>query len=197
MQETKPGSPVKTSKKIAGAAIVFLLLGLWFFYMSWALRISARTILMREIPEWTTYLLFGALVGVIFAGRTFYSRPAEKMAKRVIDSFLGGFCISFFFSLHAYDVGTYLLPGKVVNYESTYEITFPGPATGKTGRCEAGIWIEDPNTRRKIHLCTTKSDLDEQKKRGMDAVWVTARMNKMGSYIIGYAFSHSQHINES
>ncbi|WP_249486439.1 hypothetical protein [Pseudomonas sp. HS6] len=120
---------------------------------------------MREIPEWTTYLLCGAVVGVIFAGRTYYSRPTEKLAKRVTNSFLGGFCLSFFFSLHAYDVGTYLLPSEIVNYESTYEITFPGPAIGKYSRCEAGIWIEDPNTHRRIQLCTTKADLYEKKKQ--------------------------------
>lgn len=197
MQETKPDSPVKTSKKIAGAAIVLLLLGLWLFYITWASRISAHTFLMPEIPELTTYLLFGVLVGAIFAGRTFYSRPAEKVAKHVINSFLTAFCLSFAFSLHAYDVIAYLLPGEIVNYESSYEITFPGPATGKYSRCEAGIRIEDPNTRRKIQLCTTKSDLYGQNKRHMNAVWVTARTNKIGSYIVGYAFFNTLRINEN
>jgi len=197
MQETKTGSPVKTSKKIAIGAIALLLLGLWLFYMTWASRISAHTFLMPEIPELTTYLLFGVLVGTIFAGRTFYSRPADKIAKHVISSFFTAFCSSFLFSLHAYDVIAYLLPGEIVNYESSYEITFPGPSTGKYSRCEAGIRIEDPNTHRKIQLCTTKSDLYEKNKRHMNAIWVTARTNNLGSYIIGYDFFNTQHINEN
>ncbi|VVM48096.1 hypothetical protein [Pseudomonas fluorescens] len=181
MQEMNTGSPKKKFRKQAIAAIVCLLAGGWIYYFCWAAGISARTILMPELPEFTTCLIFGALVGIVFAGRAI---RAGETAKGAIQSFGGGFCISLFFSINFYDVCAYLLPGKVVSYESEYEVTYPGPSR----YCEAGLWINDPNTHRRIELCTNKTELNERIGRGIYAVWVTARTNKLGSYIIGYTF---------
>lgn len=187
MQKIKLCPSNKKLKKVAIAAIVFLLLGAWFFYILWASSISARTILMPEIPEWTTYLVIGALVGIIYSGRAIHT---GKTTRSSIDSFFGGFCLGFACSLNAYDVSTYLLPGETINYESAYEITFPGPAIGKFSHCEAGIWINDSNTHRRVELCINKSDLYEPRNRDMNAVWVTAHTNKIGSYIMSYTFFH-------
>lgn len=83
---------------------------------------------MPAIPEWTTYLVTGAIVGLILAGRKVYSHPAGKAAKRqggkaarrVVDSFLGGFCLAFVCSLNIYDVSVYVLPSETIYYESEY-----------------------------------------------------------------------------
>ena len=181
MQETKTCSTKKKLKKRAVAAIVFLLAGAWISYLFWAVGISARTILMPEIPELTTYLLIGTLFGVVFAGLTI---RAGKATKSAIESFLGGFCVGLICSINIYDVSVYLLPGEVVSYESEYEVTYRGPSK----YCEAGLWINDPNTHRRIELCTNKKELEERIGRGIYAVWVTAHTNKLGSYIIGYTF---------
>jgi len=185
MQETQSVSSMGKLKKAAIAALVLVLVGAWFVYGFWAVGISARTVLMPNIPETTTYLVIGAFFGVISATRAL---RAGKTAKSAIQAFLGGFCVSLLFALNGYQVITYLLPSEVVNYESAYEVTYPGPSAGKYSRCEAGLWINDPNTHRRFELCTNKTDLDEQIGRGIYAVWVTARTNKLGSYIVGYTF---------
>ena len=96
--------------------------------------------------------------------------------------------IGFACSLNIYDIRVYLLPSETIHYESAYEITFPGPSVGRFSHCEAGIWIKDSNTHRRIELCTNKSDLHEQIKQGMKGVWVTTHKNKAESYISSYTF---------
>ena len=93
-------------------------------------------------------------------------------------------------SVNIYATAAYLLPGEIISYESAYEITYPGPSIGKFGHCEAGLWIEDTGTHRRIALCTNKTDLEENIKQGMKTVWVNARTNKIGSYIVSYTFIH-------
>jgi hypothetical protein len=53
----KLSSPEKKSKRIVVKMIVTLLFGAWLSYAFWAVGISARTVLMPEVPEWQTYLL--------------------------------------------------------------------------------------------------------------------------------------------
>ncbi len=171
--------------------VSIMILGLWFWYMLWASGIGKRTVLMKNIPEWTTYITFGSVIGLFFAGHATYYRPIGKTAKHVLTSFWGGFSLGFVCILHFYDVCAYFLPGEINQYESEYDITFPGPAVGKSGHCEAGLWIKDAHTRRWIQLCTNRTDLYMQRKPGMNRVRVTARSNKLGSYIIDYQFSYN------
>lgn len=185
------GSRENKLKKITIIVFVFLLIGVWIFYMLWASRIGMRTVLMPSIPEWTTYIVVGALTGFAFAGRAIIRRSVGKTPEKVINSLLGGFCLGFACSLHIYDVCVYLLPGDIIHYKSDYEITFPGPAIGRFSHCEAGLWIKDLNTERQIKLCTNKSNLYDQQKQGMNTVWVTAHQNKIGSYIINYTFIYN------
>lgn len=175
-------------KKAALLATICSLLGAWILYMLWAARIGMRTVLMASIPEWTTYITAGFVIGLIFAAKAFYARPAQRKPTQAVDPFFGGFCLGLACSINIYAVCVYLLPGDIIHYESAYEITYPGPSAGKFSRCEAGLRIKDINTGRWIELCTNQSDLDKQRQRGMNAVWVTARANKVGSYIIGYQF---------
>jgi hypothetical protein len=188
VQEVKESSFGSKFKKAMALMIVLLLLGLCFFYMSKGARIARQTVLMPWIPELGTYIAFASLVGLVFAGRTFYSRPDGKSLKRLAESFFGGFCLSFFLSLNIYQVCVYLLPGDLVQYEAAYELRFPGPSLGRTNRCEAGLGFKDLNTDRWIVLCTDNLELSERRKRGMNALWVTAHSNKLGSYIVRYEF---------
>ncbi|MHC8395450.1 hypothetical protein ACYZT8_17625 [Pseudomonas sp. LB3P93] len=179
------------SKRIVVTVIVFLLFGAWFYYAGWASKISARTVLMPEIPEWTTYLIIGAITGLIAATRTLYRRPGGKTAIQALNSFAGWFCLGFALSVNSYAAAAYLLPGEIISYKSSYEIRYPGPSRGKFGHCEAGLWIEDPSTHRWIELCTNNMDLDKNIKQGMKLVWVSARTNKIGSYIMNYTFIYN------
>jgi len=186
----KLSSPEKKSKRIVVKMIVTLLFGAWLSYAFWAVGISARTVLMPEVPEWQTYLLVSATAGLVAAGRTIHRRPDGNIARKVLDSFVGWFCLGLILSVNSYDAAAYLLPGEIIEYESAYEITYPGPSSSRFGHCEAGLWIEDSRTHRKIVLCTNKADLNGRIKQGTNAVWVRARSNKIGSYIVGYTFFH-------
>lgn len=179
------------TKKIVVIAAVFLIFVAWFYYAGWASNISARTVLMPEIPEWTTYLLIGSITGLIAAARTFYRRLGGKAATQTLNSFFGWFCLGFAFSINSYAVAAYLLPGEIISYKSPYELRYPGPFRGRSGHCEAGLRIEDPSTHRWIELCTNKMDLDKNIKQGMKLVWVSAHANKVGSYIVSYTFIYN------
>ncbi|MEA9390075.1 hypothetical protein SJI19_05840 [Acerihabitans sp. TG2] len=172
--------------------VIFCAMALWFWYMLWASKIGRNTILMKSIPEFMSYITFGCIIGLVFAGCVTYQRPENKTPAHILETFLGGFCIGFVCILHCYDVCTYLLPGEIIRYESDYELTFPGPAIGKSSRCEAGLWIKDAHTTRWIQLCTNKSTLFKKQQYGMDAVWITARSNRLGSYIVDYQFINRQ-----
>ncbi|TFY89157.1 hypothetical protein DYL59_13085 [Pseudomonas kairouanensis] len=165
-----------------------LMIGALFFYMLWALRISRQTVLMAWIPEWTIYVAVSVLIGLVFAGRRLFRRAHERRLEQIADSFMSGACVGFVLAMNSCNVGAYLLPGESVQYVSDYEIRMPGPSLGRSNRCEAGVWIKDLNTQQRIQLCASKADLDNQIQPGMDAVWVTAHSNEIGSYISGYQF---------
>lgn len=177
-------------KRIAALILVLLVLGAWMFYMGWASRVARQTILMAWIPEWTTYVVFGVVTGLYCAFRPERNRPPNSTNMSSTNKFLGGFSLGFVFLLNSYAVCVYLLPGEVIHYKSVYEIRFPGPAYGKYSRCEAGLWIKDLHTERDSELCTTRSELDDQIKRGMTVAWVTARTNTLGTYIINHTFTY-------
>lgn len=170
-------------KKYISLLFILLPFGLWVFYILWSMRISRHVVLMKSIPEWTTYITVGLVVGGVFFA------CSDPYPKRTMESFFGGFSIGLVCSLNIYHVCTYLIPGDIVHYESEYEIVYPGPAIGRFGsRCEAGLWIEDLHTQRWVQLCTNKKELYKKRKQGMDAVRVTAKTNRIGSYIIEYQF---------
>ncbi|MCL2893132.1 hypothetical protein [Brenneria tiliae] len=161
-----------------------------FWYMLWASHLSHNTILIETFPEFTIYITTGAILGLIFAGRATYFRPVNKTPKYILEMFLGGFALGFVSILNIFDVYIYLFPDKVINYTSEYEVVFPGPYRGKYGRCEAGIWIKDAYTDRWKQLCTSKEALFKKRKQGMNEVWVTVRVNELGSYIVDYKFTY-------
>ncbi|EMF1897489.1 hypothetical protein [Enterobacter roggenkampii] len=175
-------------KKLLVTAVIFSVLGGWLWYMSWASGISHNTILKKSVPEWMTYISLGVLIGTIFVMRVFYLRTFNKTLEYIASAFFSGFCLGFVLSLNGYDIYVYLFPDKIIGYESEYEVVFPGPSRGKHGHCEAGLWLKDQNTNRWIQLCTNKEYLHSHRKQGMTGVWVTARVNNIGSYIVSYEF---------
>ncbi|UNK63215.1 hypothetical protein [Buttiauxella ferragutiae] len=156
--------------------------------MLWASSISHNTILQKSVPEWATYISFGVLIGCFSFIHAFYLRTFNKTIKYLCNEFFGGFCLEFVLSLNCYDVYVYIFPDKIIGYESAYEVVFPRPSRGKHGHCEAGIWLKDQNTTRWIQLCTNKEFLRSHRKQGMTGVWVSARVNKIGTYIVKYEF---------
>lgn len=125
-----------------------------------------------------------------FSGRVVYFRPVGESAIYVLKAFGCGFSIGLICILNCYSVYVYIAPGNIVQYESEYEVTFPGPAVGKYSHCEAGLWIKDAHTKRWLQLCTNRTNLYNDRKQGMTKVWVTAHTNKIGSYIINYKFTY-------
>ncbi|MEQ9887424.1 hypothetical protein [Pectobacterium zantedeschiae] len=161
-----------------------------FWYMLWASSLSRRTILIKTLPDFTIYLTFGLVLGLIFAGRAFYSRSVKKKLKHTLEMFFGGFVLGFLSIVNIFDVYVYLFPDEVISYTSDYKIVFPGPSTGKSSRCEAGLWIKDVHTDQLKQLCTNRETLFKKRRQGMDELWITAKVNKLGTYIVDYRFTY-------
>lgn len=67
--------------------------------------------------------------------------------------------LGFLSIVNIFDVYVYLFPDEVISYTSDYKIVFPGPSTGKSSRCEAGIWVKDVHTGQFKQLCTNREML--------------------------------------
>ncbi len=161
-----------------------------YWHMLWASHVSYKTVLIKTFPEFTIYISIGVILGIILAVRATFLRPVSKAAKQIFYMFLAGFCFGFVSTLHIFDIYVYLFPDKVINYASDYDVVVPGPPRGKNGHCEIGLWIKDVHTDRWIQLCTNERALQKKRKQGMDEVWVTARVNKLGTYIVDYQFNY-------
>ncbi|MHA6313338.1 hypothetical protein ACX3P5_19185 [Pantoea sp. S-LA4] len=171
-------------------SVFFVIFAAWLWYLMWSNCVARRVVLMKSVPEWTTYITVASIVGLVFAGRVVYFRPVGESAIYVLKAFGCGFSVGIICILNCYSVYVYVAPGKIVQYESEYEVTFPGPAVGKNSHCEAGLWIKDAHTKRWLQLCTNRKNLYNDRKQGMTKVWVTAHTNKIGSYIINYQFTY-------
>lgn len=175
--------------------LLALLLGglvLFLVYMGWTSRIARKTLLIKSFPDFTIYLTCAGVVGLAFAARAVYYRPVGKTVKYVGEMFMMGATIGFVLPLNCFDVYVYLFPDKTIRYITDYEVTIPGPSRYKSTRCEAGIWVKELYTARWLHLCSTEEEvrLGRQRQAGMDGLWVTARVNKLGAYIEHYQFGY-------
>ncbi|SCM51478.1 hypothetical protein [Hafnia alvei] len=165
---------------------------LFIFYISWASRISNNTILIKSDSEAKLSLI---VIGIMATAATIgaarlTSAPRTRNDCIFISSmFIAGGLVGLTLSLNAFDAYVYLFPDKTIYYISEYDVSIPGPYRGRY-RCEAGLRLKDIHTSRWIELCTSKEELKIGNKRqqGMDAVWVTARVNHVGSYIVDYQF---------
>ncbi|MXP49809.1 hypothetical protein FD733_11630 [Pantoea sp. Eser] len=145
----------------------------WLWYLMWSNGVGRHVILMSNIPEWTAYITVASIFGLIFLGRAVYFRPVGESSIYVLKAFCGGFYIGFVSILNCYSVYVYVAPGKTIQYESEYEVTFPGPSIGKYSHCKAGLWIKDAYTKRWIQLCTNRKNLHNERKQGMSKMLVT------------------------
>ncbi|MBG6244684.1 hypothetical protein CS369_07690 [Candidatus Symbiopectobacterium sp. 'North America'] len=135
--------------------------------MLWASNISRNTILIKSLPELTIYITFASTLGLIFAAKVAYQRPLGKSPKYIFEVFFSWFCMGFVLILNIFDVYVYLFPDEVITYTSEYEIVFPGPSRGKSGRCEAGLWVKDRHTNQWKQLCINQKILLTKRKQGM------------------------------
>ncbi|WP_437615728.1 hypothetical protein [Erwinia sp. V71] len=183
-------------RKVIWGCVVSAPILAFCYYMLWALNISRSTVLIKSLPAETIYLTLAGVLGVGFAWRAFCQRdsqPAGKKLKYVGEKFMFGAFIGFFLPLNSFDVWIYLFPDQTIRYITDYEITFPGPSRGKNSRCEAGIWIREKHTDRWRLLCSSKEEVrldGKYRQRGMDGMWVTARINKLGAYVEHYEFGY-------
>ena len=177
--------------------IFLTIIGLWLIYFFWAAGIGERTILMDSIPVWETHLIIGLIVGSVVAYITkslCYSK-VELLSTFILGGVVGSVCI-----LHVYAVCAYLAPGYIIKYESEYKYISniikyesgykytPNINKYRYSYCRGDLSIKDIHTQRWIKFCESIPELDNEYKQGVNTVWVTARVNKFGTYIIDYKF---------
>lgn len=189
MNKIKTNRYIKKDCKLIISIIFFIL---FIFYISWASRISNNTILIKSGAEVKlSFIVIGmmATTAGISAVRLTAVPRTRNDCIFILSMFIAGGLIGLTLSLNALDAYVYLFPDKTIYYTSEYDVSIPGPYRGRY-RCEAGVRLKDIHTSRWIELCTSKEELEIENKRqqGMDAVWVTARVNRVGSYIVNYQF---------
>lgn len=189
MNNIKNNRHLKKDYKIITFITFFIL---FVFYISWASRISNNTILIKSDSEVKLSLIvigIMATAATISAARLASAPRTRNDCIFISSMFIAGGLVGLTLSLNAFDAYVYLFPDNTISYTSDYDVSIPGPYRGRY-RCEAGVWLKDIQTSRWIELCTSKEELKIGNKRqqGMDALWVTARVNHVGSYIVDYQF---------
>ncbi len=110
-------------------SVFFIIFAAWLWYLMWSTGVASRVVLMKSVPEWTTYITVASIVGLVFSGRVVYFRPVGESAIYVLKAFGCGFSIGLICILNCYSVYVYIAPGNIVQYESEYEVTFPGSSS--------------------------------------------------------------------
>ncbi|AWH89694.1 hypothetical protein [Limnobaculum parvum] len=177
----------KLIKYMILAVVISSLLLAVNWYLLWSASISNRTVLIPEFPFFTITLIVSAIFGIIFL----LCKQFKRTIKERLVIFLFGTCISLVVCSNLFDVYVYLFPEKTISYITEYKVSYLGPRRGKFGRCEAGLRIKEQYTGRWIEFCSSKEALKpgEQRKQGMNGVFVVAKVNKLGAYIVQYEFT--------
>lgn len=177
-------------KRHKGKIIFLSIVCLWFTYFLWALRIGARTVLMDSIPVWETHIIIGLIIGgvVTYIMKSFCCSQIEMLAFFIVAGVVGSVS-----ALNIHAVYAYLSPGDVVNYEAEYQVRSLNTSVLRGHRfrnsCSTGLLIKDKHTENWIQFCKVGSEVYTETKYGMNTfMWVTARINKFGTYIIDYKF---------
>ncbi|PLR40901.1 hypothetical protein CYR55_06195 [Chimaeribacter californicus] len=180
------------SKEKLFVYLITTILITFMMYLSWAIKISRSTILFSSFPQLTWILTISALGGLPFAWRACCRRPIGETPKYIFQTYFSGFSLFLLLSLNAFEVYVYLFPDKIISYVTDYDVTFPGPPRGRSGRCKAGLLIKDLHTSRWIELCSSKEALkiSDKRKQGMDGMWITTKVNELGTYIVKYEFTY-------
>ena len=78
--------------------------------MSWTTSISNYTILQKSIPELTTYISVGVVIGALLVIRAFFVHAFNQTLKYFANTFFCGFCLGFVLNVNGYDIYVYLFP---------------------------------------------------------------------------------------
>ncbi|MFB1115306.1 hypothetical protein RF240_03515 [Dickeya dadantii] len=163
------------------------------FYFFWSGDIASHIILVEGLPKQGIALTVAAIAGIsiTLAVSIFHSsKGMPEKFKQWSFCFLLSAGFGYASAINAFEIYVYLHPEKVIDYVTDYKISFPGPSNGKH-RCEAGIWIKEQHTGRWLELCSSKEQLKlgENRRQGMDGMYVVAQVNRYGSYIQHYEFA--------
>lgn len=161
-------------------------------YLPWSASIARNTVLFSTIPELTISLLFSSIVAVIFTLLYYYKARPDTSVKNIFGALFCFFFLPLTLTLNWASSYVYLFPEKTLSYATDYDVTFPGPySSGRSGRCEAGLLIKETYTSRWLNLCSSQKALrlGEHKKQGMDGVFVTVKVNRVGAWISHYEFT--------
>lgn len=163
------------------------------YYLLWSAAISQNTILVTDLPKESIALKVALVTGIGITFIVNFFRPAKRIIEKLKQwSLFFTFSAAFGFALaiNMFEVYIYLYPEKVIDYVTDYKVTFPGPSNGKH-RCEAGLWIKEQYTGRWLELCSSKEQLKlgENRRQGMDSMYVVAQINRYGSHIQHYEFA--------
>ncbi|MGY4562609.1 hypothetical protein ACVWZ0_000015 [Erwinia sp. TECH1] len=119
------------------------------------------------------------LVAVIFFHHRLTLRQLPKLF--ICSAFMIGV-----FSLQLPSALVRYLPHQSSQYLTEYDVSFPGPSRGKSGRCEMGLWLKDRHLNRWIQFCSSRAWLAEHCERGMDRMEVVEEVNKYGVRVVNF-----------
>jgi len=49
-------------------SVFFIIFAAWLWYLMWSTGVASRVVLMKSVPEWTTYISVASIVGLFFFG---------------------------------------------------------------------------------------------------------------------------------
>lgn len=174
-------------KEWLAITLFFSYLALMFF----SFRFRFSVFLYNWVPQWTTALTVGAIGGLWCTWKSIPRlRIENKPHSDMMEPFLGGMCFFGMLGLMYYDYVVWFFPEKTVSYITDYNITVPGPSRGKSGQCEAGLKIKDQTLGYWITLCSSKKELQQRRKPGMDGIYVVEQINHYGIRLISNEFTN-------
>ncbi|MDW5500981.1 hypothetical protein R6Y99_14405 [Pseudomonas lundensis] len=172
-----------------GFLFIALLLA-YFALMLFSFRFRFTIFLYDWVPQFTTALSVGALGGLWFAWKALPQlRMQNKPFWDIAQPFFGGMCLFVVPGLLYHEYVVWFFPEKTVSYVTEYDVVFPGPSTGKSSHCEAGLQIKDKTLGRWITLCSSKEALSQQRERGMDGIFVVEQVSHYGIRMIRTQFT--------
>ncbi|AHY06496.1 membrane protein [Serratia plymuthica] len=174
---------------VKGLFVIALLLA-YFVLMLFSFRFRFAVFLYDWVPQWATALGVGTIGGLWCAWKTLPQlRMENKPFWDIVQPFFCGLCFFGIPGLMYHDYMVWFFPKKTVSYVTDYDVTFPGPSRGKHGHCEAGLQIKDKTLGHWITLCSSKEALRQQRKQGMDGIFVVEQVGHYGIRLISTTFT--------
>lgn len=174
------------SMGIKGCLLTLLLLVVPILAMAYWSSLSRDVYLTNATTPFWIAAVIGPCVAIIvtlFALAFFHRRlTLRQLAKLFAGTafFIGVLSLQLPSALVRY------LPHHRIQYLTDYDISFPGPSRGKSGRCEMGLWIKDRHLNRWIQFCSSRAWRTANCEKGMDSVEVVEEVNRYGVRIVNY-----------